>query len=77
MRLSSARYSGKSSKLQSIPASSAAMDMPSTSARLRAICSRRSGGQGAMLKPQLPMTTVVTPSEGEGVAWLSHVIWAS
>ena len=30
-----------------------------------------------MLKPQLPMTTVVTPREGDGVAWLSHVIWAS
>ena len=53
------------------------MDMPSTSARLRAICSRLSGGQGAMLKPQLPMTTVVTPSAGEGVARLSQVSWAS
>ena len=30
-----------------------------------------------MLKPQLPMTTVVTPSEGEGVTWLSQVTWAS
>ena len=77
MRLSSARYSGKLSKLQSIPASSAATGMPSTSARLRAICSRRSGGHGAMEKPQLPMTTVVTPSDGEGVAWLSQVSCAS
>ena len=30
-----------------------------------------------MEKPQLPMTTVVTPSAGDGVTWLSHVIWAS
>ena len=39
--------------------------MPSTSDRLRATRSRRSGGQGAMEKPQLPMTTVVTPSPVE------------
>jgi hypothetical protein len=29
--------------------------------------------QGAMVKPQLPMTTVVTPLLGDGVAKLSQV----
>src|SRR5215831_14500425 len=40
--------------------------MPSTTARLRMIRSRRWGGDGTMPKPQLPITAVVTPSEGDG-----------
>ena len=35
--------------------------MSSTFSRVRAICSRRSGKVGAIEKPQLPATTVVTP----------------
>jgi len=39
--------------------------------------SRCCGRQGAMVKPQLPITTVVTPSDEEGVAKGSQVSWAS
>ena len=35
------------------------------------------GRQGAMVKPQLPMTTVVTPRDDDGVANGSQVSWAS
>ena len=35
--------------------------MSSTFSRVRAICMRRSGIVGAIEKPQLPATTVVTP----------------
>ena len=77
LRLSNAKYSSKLSKSQFVPLRSAVSDMPSTSARLRAIRSRQSGGHGAMEKPQLPTTTVVTPIEGEGVAFESQVSCAS
>ena len=39
--------------------------------------SRAAGRQGAMPTPQLPITTVVTPCQGDGVAALSQHIWAS
>ena len=32
---------------------------------------------GASVKPQLPMTTVVTPCQHDGVKSGSHVTWAS
>jgi hypothetical protein len=51
--------------------------MPSTTERLRSSVSRSRGGQGAMPKPQLPITTVVTPSETEGESVGSQVICAS
>ena len=51
--------------------------MPSTWVRLRITSSRSAGLHGAMVKPQLPMTAVVTPSMGEGVASGSQVICAS
>ena len=51
--------------------------MPSTSARLARIWSRLSGGAGATPKPQLPITTVVTPSAAEGDAVGSQVNCAS
>ncbi len=41
------------------------------------IRSRRLGGLGTMPKPQLPITAVVTPSEGEGDKVGSHVTCAS
>ena len=41
------------------------------------IRSRFWGRQGAMVKPQLPMTTVVTPSDVDGVAKGSQVSCAS
>ncbi len=55
----------------------ASSDMPSTCVRLRMITSRCCGRQGAMVKPQLPITTVVTPSAVDGVAKGSHVSCAS
>ena len=51
--------------------------MPSTTDRLRTIVSRIGAGHGAMPKPQLPSTAVVTPSEGEGESVGSQVACAS
>ncbi len=51
--------------------------IPSTTARLRMIRSRRCGCEGTMPKPQLPMIAVVTPSEGEGDRVGSQVTCAS
>ena len=67
-RSSIARYSGQVSKSQSTPSRSASRDMPSTWVRLRRVRSRSCSRQGAMVKPQLPATTVVTPSPTDGVA---------
>ena len=39
--------------------------------------SRSSGRQGAIVKPQLPVTTVVTPCHGDGVANGSQKSWQS
>jgi len=39
--------------------------------------SRSASRQGAMVKPQLPMTTVVTPCHGEGLACGSQKSWQS
>ena len=55
----------------------ASSDMPSTCVRLRTTRSRFAGRHGAIVKPQLPMTTVVTPSDDDGVANGSQVSWAS
>ncbi len=41
------------------------------------IRSRNGGGLGTMPKPQLPITAVVTPSEGDGDSVGSQVTWAS
>ena len=51
--------------------------MPSTTDRFFTIVSRSGAGQGAMPKPQLPSTAVVTPSDGEGDSVGSQVICAS
>ena len=40
--------------------------MPSTCVRFLIVSSRSAGRQGAIVKPQLPITAVVTPSAGEG-----------
>ena len=76
-RSSMSRYCGKLSKSQRMPARSASSDMPSTCVRLRMVSSRSAGRQGAMVKPQLPITAVVTPSAGEGSTKGSQVICAS
>ena len=74
---SMSRYCGKLSKPQRMPARSASSDMPSTWVRWRMVRSRSAGLQGAMVKPQLPITAVVTPSAGEGSTKGSQVICAS
>ena len=68
LRSSIARYSGYVSKSQSTPARRASSDIPSTCVRLRRVRSRSASRHGAMVKPQLPATTVVTPSSTDGVA---------
>ncbi len=73
------RYSGKVAKGQSSPspARSAAALMPSTFSSVRMISSRWSARVGATPKPQLPITTVVTPCQGDTVSIRSHRTWAS
>ena len=61
-----AMYCANVSNPQSIPSRSTSSDMPSTCVKLRMVISRSAGLHGAMVKPQLPMTAVVTPSAGEG-----------
>ena len=59
------------------PLARAAAVIPSTFSRVRTIVSRCSGRVGATEKPQFPMTTVVTPCQGEMVSMRSHMTWAS
>ena len=75
--LRKARYSGKVSNPHWTPDRSASRFIPSTTDRLAATRSRHRGGQGAMPKPQLPITMVVTPSDGDGEAVGSQVSCAS
>ncbi len=51
-----------------MPARMASMDMPSTFSSVRRMSSRCAGRVGATAKPQLPITTVVTPCQGETVS---------
>ena len=79
-RLSTAsRYSGKVAKGHSSPSPAlrAATVIPSTFSRVRTIVSRCSGRVGATEKPQLPITTVVTPCQGDMVSMRSHITCAS
>ena len=73
------RYEGNVSKGQSVPtpSRSVASDMPSTFSSVRMIRSRCSARVGAMPKPQLPITTEVTPCQGEIVTMRSQKICAS
>ncbi len=72
-----AKYSGTVSKSQRVPARSTSIAMPSTCVRLRMISSRSAARHGAIVKPQLPITAVVTPRAGEGEASGSQVSCAS
>ena len=72
-----ARYSGKVSHVQSIPAIIASVGMSSTAVRQRANHSRSLGVHGASAKPQLPMITVVTPCQQEQLPSRSHATCAS
>ena len=73
------RYSGNVSNghCSPSPARSASALMPSTFSSVRTMRSRCAGRVGATPKPQLPMTTVVTPCHGDTVSMRSQKIWAS
>ena len=81
MRLGSrrraSRYWGKVSKHQSMPARRVRPLMPSTSSRVSMTTSRSWAAAGAMPKPQLPITAVVTPCQDDGVRSGSQKTWAS
>ena len=74
-----ARNSANDSKGQSvpIPARSASSDMPSTLSSVRSTRSRCAGRVGATPKPQFPITTEVTPCQGEMVSMRSQKTCAS
>jgi len=76
-RSTASRYWGKVSKLQSIPAASAAGSMSSARSRLRTTSARWSGRTGASVKPQLPITADVTPCQHELLPEASQKTWAS
>jgi hypothetical protein len=77
VRSSMSRYCGTLSNSQRMPARSTSSDMPSTWVRFFITSSRSAGRHGAMVKPQLPITAVLTPSAGEGETHGSQVICAS
>ena len=76
-RSTDARYSGNVAKSQGMPACRAATSMSSTFSSVRAIRIAVLGAVGAMEKPQLPATTVVTPWKHDGVSAGSQKTWAS
>ena len=65
-RRTDSRYSGNVSKSQAMPSVSVAGSMSSTFSSVCTITSWCSGRVGAMAKPQLPATTVVTPWYDDG-----------
>ena len=77
MASTASRYSGNVVQSHEMPCSSAARLMPSTRSSMRMMRSRPDGAHGASVKPQLPMTTVVTPCQEEHEASGSQVICAS
>ena len=68
---------GKVSQSQVMPLFSTSKGMPSTLTRSFMAISRVSGLHGAMPTPQLPITTLVTPCQEEGVTAPSQQICAS
>ena len=65
-RRTSSRYSGNVSNSHAMPAISVAGFMSSTFSSVRTIVSWCSARVGAIVKPQLPATTVVTPWYDDG-----------
>ena len=76
-RRTEARYSGNVSKSHAIPAMSVSGSMSSTFSSVCTISSWCSGRVGAIAKPQLPATTVVTPWYEDGRSAGSQNTWAS
>ncbi len=77
MRSSSSRYWGNVSQFHDMPSTSAVPGMSSTPSMSWMSQSRLDGSAGAKPTPQLPMTTVVTPCQLDGVISGSHVAWPS
>ncbi len=77
MRSRASRYSGTLSQSHVIASRSDAPGMPSTPSMRPINQSCRSGAAGANPTPQLPITTVVTPCQIDGVSSGSHVTWPS
>ena len=71
------RYSGNDSQPHWMPSLSAAPGMSSTPSISPMSHSWRSGATGAKPTPQLPITTVVTPCQHDGVSRSSHEAWPS
>src|SRR3546814_9222437 len=71
------RYSRKVVQRQSIPASIAAPEISSARSRFRTTRARPDFELGAKVKPQLPMTAVVTPCQHDEDPKGSQCIWAS
>ena len=62
---SESSHSGNVVQLQRMPAAMAAPEMSSARSRLRTTMALSASAQGASVKPQLPMTTLVMPCQQE------------
>jgi hypothetical protein len=71
------RYSEKEVQSQGTPSRRLSRGIPSTRDSIFIRYSPAPGARGAMLKPQLPPTTVVTPWNGLGLSVESQKAWAS
>ena len=76
-RSRASRYSRKVSNSHRMPFCIASRDMPSTYSSIFITIRRSSGRHGASVKPQLPVTMVVTPCHEVQEALGSQVSWAS
>ena len=76
-RSSTSRNSGKVVQLHLMPASMAAGGMSSARWRLRTTRCLSFSAQGASVKPQLPITTLVMPCQQDDVPSGSQKTWAS
>ena len=76
-RAAASMNSGKVSQSQVMPMFSTSKGIASTLTRSRMAISRALGLQGAMPTPQLPMMTLVTPCQEDGVTAPSQQICAS
>ena len=71
------RYSANDLPAPGMPSASAEPGMSSTASMSPMSQSWRSRADGAKPTPQLPITTVVTPCQDDGVTYGSQVTWPS
>ncbi len=71
------RYSGNVTQSQGSPSRSVSVGIASTAVIVSIERSRSSGRTGAKPKPQLPVTTEVTPCHPDVVRYGSQKTWAS